>query len=133
MEKLSLDKKSLRKFGITMGIAFFIITIIILIRHKHSVIPASIISITFLILAFTLPALLKPTYILWMKLAFVLGWINTRLILCMLFYLLFAPMGLVMRLFKVDLLDRKIEKNKDSYWRKKEKREFDTLDYKRQF
>jgi len=133
MEKLSLDKKSLRKFGITMGIAFFIITIIILIRHKHSVIPASIISITFLILAFALPALLKPVYILWMKLAFVMGWINTRLILCMLFYLLFAPMGLVMRLFKVDLLDRKIEKNKDSYWRKKAKREFGTLDYERQF
>mgnify|MGYP001565608280 CR=1 FL=1 len=133
MDKLNLDKGALKKFGITMGSAFFIITIIILIRHKHSVIPASIISITFLILAFTLPALLKPVYILWMKLAFVMGWINTRLILCMLFYLLFAPMGLVMRLFKVDLLDRKIEKNKDSYWRKKAKREFGTLDYERQF
>ena len=133
MEKLSLDKKSLRKFAITMGIAFFIITIIILIRHKHGVIPTSIVSITFLILAFTSPVLLKPIYILWMKLAFVLGWINTRLILCMLFYLLFAPMGLVMRLFKIDLLDRKIEKNKDSYWRKKEKIEFNPSNYERQF
>jgi len=133
MHELRLDRKSLRQFGITMAIAFFIITLIILMRHKHSVIPTSIISITFLILALTLPALLKPIYIFWMRLAFVLGWINTRLILFILFYLFFAPVGLVMRLFKVDLLDRKIEKNKDSYWRKKEKMEFNPSNYERQF
>ncbi len=133
MDKLKLDRRSLRQFGITMAIAFLIITLIILIRHKYSVIATSIISITFLILAFTLPVLLKPVYILWMKLAFVLGWINTRVILFILFHLLFTPIGLVMRLFKVDPLDRKIEKNKDSYWRKKEKMEFNLSNYERQF
>ncbi|MDP3732510.1 MAG: SxtJ family membrane protein [Candidatus Omnitrophota bacterium] len=133
MDKLKLDRRSLRQFGITMAIAFLIITLIVLIRHKYSVIATSIISITFLILAFASPALLKPIYILWMKLAFVLGWINTRLILFILFYLLFTPIGLVMRLFKVDLLERKIEKNKDSYWKKKEKMEFNLSNYERQF
>jgi hypothetical protein len=133
MEKLNLDKKSLRKFGVTMAIAFLIITLIIFIRHKYSIIPTFIILAIFLILAFTLPALLKPVYILWMRLAFVLSWINTRLILFILFYLLFAPVGLMMRLFRVDLLDRKIEKDKKSYWRRKEKKEFSSLDYERQF
>ncbi len=133
MEKLRLDKKTLRKFGITMGIAFLIITLIIIIRHKNSIIPTSIISATFLISAFTLPALLKPIYIFWMKLAFILGWINTRLILFILFYLVFTPIGLVMRLFRIDLLDRKIEKNKESYWRKKERSGFSPLNYQRQF
>jgi len=133
MEKLRLDKKTLRKFGITMGIAFLIITLIILIRHKHSVIPTSIISATFLILAFVSPALLKPIYILWMRLAFILGWINTRLILFIIFYLVFTPIGLVMRLFRIDLLDRKIDKNKESYWRKKERSSFSPLNYERQF
>jgi len=133
MDKLKLGKKSLRQFGITMAIAFLIITLIIFIRHKYSVIPAFIISAIFLILAFTLPALLKPIYILWMRMAFVLGWINTRLILFILFYLVFTPIGLVMRLFRVDLLDKKIDKNKDSYWRKKEKIEFNPSNYERQF
>ena len=50
-----------------------------------------------------------------------LGWINTRLILFIIFYLVFTPIGLVMRLFGVDLLDKKIDKNKNSYWRRKEK------------
>ena len=133
MDKLKLDRKSLRQFGITMAIAFLIITLIIFIRHKYSVIPASIISATFLILAFVSPTLLKPIYILWMKLAFILGWINTRLILFIIFYLVFTPVGLVMRLFRIDLLDRKIDKNKESYWRKEERSGFSLLNYERQF
>lgn len=133
MNKLSLDKKSLRRFGITMGIAFAVITMFILIRHKHSIMPTCIISAIFFILAFVFPLVLKPAYILWMKLALVLSWVNTRLILSVIFYLVFTPLGLGMRLFKQDLLDRKIEKNRESYWRKKEKCKFNPLDYERQF
>jgi len=133
MDKLKLDKKSLRQFGITMAAAFLIITLIIFARHKYSVMPTLIISATFLILAFALPALLKPVYVFWMRMAFVLGWINTRLILFILFYLLLTPIGLVMRLFKADLLDRKIAKEKDSYWREKEKIKFKPINYERQF
>ena len=133
MEKLDLDKESLKKFGVTMAAAFLIITLIIFARHKYSVMPTLIISATFLILAFTSQALLKPIYILWMRMAFVLGWINTRLILFILFYLLFTPIGLVMRLFKADPLDRKIAKEKDSYWREKEKIKFNPINYERQF
>lgn len=133
MEKLKLDKENLRKFGITMGIAFFVITLLIVIRHKHNILPTFIISAIFFIMAFSAPALLKLIYIFWMRLAFILGWINTRIILITLFYLIFTPIGLGMRLFGRDLLDRRIEKNKETYWRKKEKREFNRLDYERQF
>jgi hypothetical protein len=133
MEKINLDKKSLRKFGITMGIAFLAITILILIRHRYSTLPTSIISLIFFLLAAIAPPLLKPIYISWMKLAFILSWINTRLILIIIFYLVFTPIGLVMRLFGADLLDRKIDKNKDSYWRKREKKAFNPADYERLF
>ncbi len=133
MDKLKLDRKSLRQFGITMAIAFLIITFIIFIRHKYSVMPASVISVTFLILAFTLPALLKPISIVWMRLALILGWINTRLILFIIFYLIFTPTGIVMKLFGVDLLDKKIDKNKESYWSKKEEGGSGPLSYERQF
>lgn len=133
MEKLNLDKKSLKKFGITMGVAFLVITLFILSRHRHSALPTSIISLLFFILAFIIPLLLKPIYIFWMKLAFILGWVNTRLILSILFYLILTPIGLGMRLLGVDLLDRKIDKSRDSYWIKREKKSFNTLDYERQF
>lgn len=133
MEKLNLDKNNLRKFGITMGIAFLVITLFILTRHRHNILPTSIISAIFFILAFIMPVLLKPIYIFWMKLALVLSWINTRLILLIIFYLIFTPIGLVMMLFGIDLLERRIERNKESYWKEKEKRKFERLNYERQF
>ena len=126
-------RKDLRKFGMTMAIAFFIITLLILIRHKHSILPTSVISGIFLVLAFALPSLLEPVYILWMKLAKVLSWVNTRLILSILFYLILTPMGLVMKLFGVDLLERKINKKQSSCWERKEKREFSPVNYEKQF
>ncbi len=133
MEKISVDKKSLRRFGITMGIAFLAITLLMLIRQRHSIISTSAISALFFISAFLFPLALKPVYIFWMKLVFVLGWINTRLILIIIFYVLFTPVGLIMRLFRVDLLDRKIDKSKDSYWKKREKKVFNPADYERLF
>jgi len=133
MEKLNLDKKSLKNFGMTMGIAFLVITLLFYLRHKQAGLYTSIISLLLFISAYGSPNLLKPIYIFWMRLAFVLGWINTRLILLVMFYLIFTPIGLVMRLFGMDLLHRRIETNKDSYWLKKAEKVFNPLDYERQF
>jgi hypothetical protein len=71
-------------------------------------------------------------YIFWMRLAFILGWINTRIILFIIFYLIFTPIGIVLRIFGIDLLDRKIERDKESYWKKIEKKDMHS-DYQRQF
>lgn len=133
MERLNPDKKDLKKFGVTMCVAFLVISGLIIIKHRHSAVPALTISAAFLLSALVRPGLLKPVYIIWMKLAFALGWLNTRVILLLIFYIIFAPVGLALRLFRADLLDRKIDKNKDSYWLKKEKKEFNPLDYERQF
>src|SRR4030042_2060623 len=133
MEKLNLDRDSLRKFGITMGIAFLVITLLIFIKHRHAIFPALVISALFFILAMLTPLVLKPIYIIWMRFAFILGWINTRIILVLMFYLIFTPIGIFLRVFKKDLLDRKIEKNKESYWHKKEPVIFNPGIYERQF
>ena len=133
MDRLNLDRALLKKFGLTMGIAFLVVTFFILFRHKYSIMPTLILSAIFFILALIAPVLLEPIYIIWMRLALVLSWINTRLILLIMFYLIFTPIGLGMRLFGVDLLDRKIDKSKNSYWKKKEKREPSISNYERQF
>lgn len=133
MEKLNLDKGSLRKFGITMGIAFLVITLIIFMKHKSVMLPVAAVSAVFFISAFIAPGSLRHIYILWMKLALVLSWVNTRLILFVIFYLVFAPIGLAMKLFVADPLDRKIDRKKDSYWGAREKKIFNPSDYERQF
>jgi uncharacterized protein involved in cysteine biosynthesis len=93
----------------------------------------AILSALFFGAGLVIPFALKPVYILWMKLAFVLGWINTRILLILIFYLVFTPVGLLMRVLGKDHLERKIEKNKASYWKKREKKVFIPADYKRQF
>ncbi|MDD2688665.1 MAG: SxtJ family membrane protein [Candidatus Omnitrophica bacterium] len=133
MEKLNLSKNNLRKFGIIMGAAFLVIALFILLKNKNNILPVACVSGGFFISALFIPAMLKPVYIFWMKLDFILSWVNTRLILSILFYAVFTPMGLGMRLFGIDLLDRKIEKRRGSYWRKKDKKQLFALDYERQF
>lgn len=112
--------------------AFFLITLFIFIRRRHGIIYTAFISSASFILAFISPNILKPVYIFWMRLAFVLGWINTRIILFIIFYLIFTPIGIVLRIFGIDLLDRKIERDKESYWKKIEKKDMHS-DYQRQF
>lgn len=61
------------------------------------------------------PAGLAPVFRNWMKLATVLGWINTRLLLGVVFYGIIAPIGLIMRLFGHDSLKRRWQPQAQSY------------------
>lgn len=133
MDKIRTDKATLRKFGLTMAICFGVIALIIFLKHKHSVVPVSVVAVFFLLAAFGVPGSLKYVYIVWMKLAFVLGWFNTRLILCIIFYLIFFPVGLIMRLCRIDVLERKFDRSGSSYWKAKEKKSRSLADYERQF
>lgn len=133
MEEIKMDRKSLRKFGITMCVCLLIICLIIFMRKRYISIPLVWISGLFLIVGVLFAKLLRPIFIAWMQLAKVLSWVNTRLLLLILFYLLFTPIGLFMRLFGKDPLEREIDKKKDSYWQKKENDKFSALNYERQF
>jgi len=115
-----------------MAVVLLVIAGLFLFRQKYVAAGnALVVSSVFIVMGLALPALLKPVYIIWMRFAFILGWINTRIILFILFYLIFTPLGLLMRLFRIDLLERK---NKaDSYWKKKEKPGYQPLDYERRF
>lgn len=133
MEKLNLDKETLKKFSRTMFVALTIIGVFLLLRQKENFIWFHLIGASLLLLGIFATNILKPIYIIWMRFAYILAWINTRLILMIMFYLVFTPIGLGMKLFGVDLLDRKIDKNRDTYWITKEKKEFNPKDYERQF
>ena len=70
--------------------------------------------------ALILWALAHPTSLIyfykpWMKLADGLGFINTRIILFIVFFVLFLPVGLLMRLLGKDPMERKINTALDSY------------------
>ena len=62
-----------------------------------------------------LPPLARRFHILWMRLAVALGYINSRILLSLMFYGVFTPYGLVMRLFGRDPLHRRGAR-RESYW-----------------
>ena len=61
------------------------------------------------------PASMIYFYKPWMKLAEGLGYINTRIILFAVFYLVFFPMGIIMRMVGKDPMHRKIDTTLSSY------------------
>ncbi len=115
-----------------MASGFVLISLIISTKHKHSVTPTVVIALSFMLIAIFAPVLLKYLYILWMKLAYILSWVNIRLLLGIIFYFVFSPVGLFMRLFRIDLLERNSGPLIDSYWKPKAREKSLPADYHRQ-
>ena len=113
----STDKKELRSFGLIMAgmIALFFGLIIPWLWSIVLPLWPWVVSSIFLISAIAVPAVLRPVFIVWMKVGHVLGWINTRLILGIVFYLVIAPTGILLKLLGKDPLKRKYDKNSLSY------------------
>ncbi len=61
------------------------------------------------------PASLGPIYKGWMKVGYAIGWLNSKIILSIVFYLLLFPVGLMMRLFGHDPMQRKLDSTANSY------------------
>ena len=131
MDKLNLDRIVLKRFGITMGIVSLIISCILFFRCKYNSAILSLgVSLIFFLAGLFVPTLLKYLYIVWMRFAFILAWINTRIILAVIFYVIFTFVGLFMRLLRIDLLERK--KKQSTYWKQKDEA-FNPLTYERRF
>ena len=69
-----------------------------------------------LLLSFGAPKLIRPANIIWYLLGQGLGRIMSPIVLLILFVFIILPTGLLMRLFKGDFLNLKVEKSKQSYW-----------------
>ena len=132
MDKIKTDKTTLSKFGLMLALALALFCLAALIKQKHPQAWVAIISACLMLVAIVAPVLLKYFYIFWMKLAYFLSWINTRLLLGIIFYLVFSPVGLLMRLFKIDPLERNLKYSKESYWKTRLSEESSPVDYHRQ-
>jgi hypothetical protein len=62
------------------------------------------------------PEWLRPVFVAWMVLAFPIGWTVSQVILALLFYGLFMPLGLVFRLIGRDPLQRGRRPGLETYW-----------------
>ena len=104
-----------RSFGIVFFFVFIIISFYPLLNGENIRIWSLIISIVFLALGLFNSKLLNPLNKTWFKVGIFLGKIVSPIVLGLIFFLLVTPIGIIMKIFKKDLLNLKFNNNK-SYW-----------------
>lgn len=114
--KSNISKKELRDFGILIGFGLpFFIGFIIPHLLGHSFKSWTFfIGVPILTLGIIKPSLLFYPFKFWMILGEILGWINSRIILGCIFFLVLIPISFFMKIFGYDPL-KKINKDISSY------------------
>ncbi len=105
-----------RGFGIVFAVFFTVIGLIPLIGGGEVRIWSLAIAGAFLLVAILYPRLFAPANRYWTKFALFLSTITTPIIMGLMFFGGVTPIGFLMRLFGGDPLNRRIEKDRDSYW-----------------
>lgn len=108
--------KELRQFGLVVGGVFSVIGLWpVMFRADSPRLWAMILGSLLIALGAMVPQTLRQVHQGWMKIGHVLGSINTKIILGIIYYLLITPMGIVMRLMGKDPMHRAVGENVDTY------------------
>ncbi len=110
----------LRKFGFIMGGMFALIFGLIFPwlgdrTSENWPLWPFIVMAVFWLIAIAVPQILRPVNDIWIKIGNVLGFINSRIILGVMFFVMIFPIGMLLKLFGKDSMDRKLDKNTDTY------------------
>ena len=123
----------LKKFGFGLALILALIGGLLFWRSRPSYQAFLAAAGTVFLLGLLLPRFLTPVYQAMSKLGEALGWFNSRLILTIIFLLVFTPIALALKLLGRDILDARLEPRRQSYWRTAEENEFDPKSLHRQF
>jgi Saxitoxin biosynthesis operon protein SxtJ len=109
-------RRQLRDFGLLVGGIFGVIGFWPLLwRAQSPRLWALTLAVVLILPALVAPRILAPAYRAWMKLAEVLAWVNTRIVLGVVFYGVVTPIGLLMRLTGRDPMRRRLDQVGESY------------------
>ena len=133
IKNIKTGQSDLRKFGITIGTVFLIIGGLLFWKEKEFFQLFLTIGIVLFATGIVIPVLLKPAYWAWMVFATLLGWVMTRVILTLLFYVIITPIGLIGRSFGKLFLDLKLDSSKQSYWYMRTVNTSNGKNYEKQF
>ena len=122
-----------KKFGIFFSLVFFLLFIYLILTgiKNLSWIMASL-ALTFFLISLIKPDILLPLNKLWMRFGFLLGSIISPIVLGILFFLMFTPIAVIMRLFSRDELILK-KKDVKSYWKLRDTSKLDKNSFNNQY
>ena len=120
MDKFSKEK--CKNFGYTFAFLSLILGIYFFFFIDKFYLIFLTISIILFVIANKIPQMLKYPGFVWEQFGLFLGKIITPIILTIVYAITIIPINIVLRLFKVDILNKKIDNKKKSYWVKNNKK-----------
>jgi len=133
IKSIKSEKKDLQQFALIIGILLSLLGTFLCRRSVEYYWGIFVVSLICLFVGLVSPRLLRPLYTAWMTVGILMGWIMTKIILAILFYLIVTPMGLSIRFMGKDLLDLEISDDDSTYWVTKKKAKRQKSDYENQF
>jgi hypothetical protein len=110
------DTKELRKFGLLVGGVFNVIGVWpIVVRGEQNRLWAVVMGSVLMVLGMLIPRWLQPIHRGWMWIGHVFGWVNTRILLSLVFYGLITPIGLVFRILGKDAMRQAFSETSSTY------------------
>lgn len=112
-----LDRRGLRDFGLLMAAVIGVLFGLLLpwLFERGWPIWPWIIAVAFALPALVAPGILRPIYRGWMRFGLFMSRIMTPLVLGIVFFLVFTPVALILRLVGKDAMHRKLDPRADSY------------------
>ena len=133
LKHIDNSDEAVKKTGLTVGVVLILVSLLLWYLGKTSFIYFSIIGGLFVILAIIAIPVLRPFHKLWMMLALAMGFVMSRVILTILYYLVLTPIGLLAKIVGKKFMQLGFDKNAVTYWKKRELTAKQQIDYERQF
>jgi cell division protein FtsW (lipid II flippase) len=113
-----IKESSDRSFGLIVGIALAIIGGVRFHLHALTAIEIGLFAAALLLIITGLvaPRLLRPANKAWLKFGRLLFMISNPVMMALIFFISFVPVGLIMRLAGKDILRLKFDARAETYW-----------------
>ena len=132
--RFAAAEPEVRDFGLALSLFLAGLAGVALFRARENLVPPLLgAAVAACGLAVLWPRPLWPLQRLAMLVAGAIGWFNTRLLLGVVYYFVFTPMGWLVRLLGKDLMDRTWRPDLPSYWRDRPQPEYDPAQDEKQF
>lgn len=121
---ISLAKNSLNpkghsneeSFGVVFSVLFLLIGVYPFISGGDWGLTSLTVSFVLIIVTFFRPKFLTIPSKLWLKTGSVMGSVISPVVMSLIYFSVFTPIGLFVRLRGIDILKKKFDENANSYW-----------------
>lgn len=131
-QKQDRSPRALRRFGLTIGSLAILLGALLLWRHRATGWPFFLVGGILLFAAVFAPSMLRWVHPPWIMLSLALGWIVSRILLTVVFFLVVTPIGVLQRICGKRALEVEFKTHQRSYWQPRAGR-FAPGDYEKQF